>query len=493
MSVYETGGALSSTGAFADCHECRGSELESLERTRFFPRQIVGADDLTADQRYLREKHRRHNRLLHGWGIVCGVRVRGLSGCRVSVEPGYVLGPHGDEIVIGDRVEVDVCREDLDGFAVCGDADRWCTDVRADRTPDAPLYLAVRYCERPTRPVRVMSCGCGCDDTECEYSRTRDGYVIKVLTELPDGYTTPMVPPGAQGLIEAASCVLGRRKGCLPCPESPWVILADLAVDDEEVTVDCDPHRRYAVSFGAYWFTCEGQEKYNLGALQGMVGKTVGAQQGSSLIVENAPADRPPPATVAVRLDDRWASVPATFTLQPDETVGTLLAREGDTQYRDPATGDSYTLSELYASAAVDPDTPVRSHAEALAPLEGRRLDIGGLRVVRGALDELLDRGATDALDKDHAGAPSAAGELRAADLGGRTSKGVAEALADETIAEVAREPRESFVKRMSAGAAKSRTGAIEREAAELHATARRVVGLADAWKEGRGAGGPQR
>ena len=46
-----------------------------LERTRFFARQLVTPDDLTQDQIYFREKHRRHNRMLHGWGIVCGACV----------------------------------------------------------------------------------------------------------------------------------------------------------------------------------------------------------------------------------------------------------------------------------------------------------------------------------------------------------------------------------------------------------------------------------
>src|SRR5215211_7302343 len=41
---------------------------QPLPQPRYFPRQVVTADDLTADQEYFRERLRRHNRMLHGCG-----------------------------------------------------------------------------------------------------------------------------------------------------------------------------------------------------------------------------------------------------------------------------------------------------------------------------------------------------------------------------------------------------------------------------------------
>src|SRR2546421_8213594 len=101
---------------------CSATEAPYLERTRFFPRQLVTPGDLTQDQEYFRAKLRRHNRLLHGWGVVCGAGVTtGPKVSEVTVHPGYVLGPFGDEIVIDDPVTIDMCREGLDGTAAsCG-------------------------------------------------------------------------------------------------------------------------------------------------------------------------------------------------------------------------------------------------------------------------------------------------------------------------------------------------------------------------------------
>jgi hypothetical protein len=236
---------------------CETTGAVGLERTRFFPRQLIGPDDLTQDQRYFSDKLRRHNRLLHGWGIVCGARVRHAEGCKVVVEPGYLLGPHGHEIIIDEEVPVDLCKEDIDGNAVspCVDVDPWCSDVRVEREEGRPLYLAVRYDECHSRPVRAVSNGCGCDTSECEYTRTRDSYAIKALTELPSSYAQRMNEPDLDLLAE---CAEGKPPECPECPSEPWVILADITLANGSVnTIDCFSHRRHVVSFANFFYLCK--------------------------------------------------------------------------------------------------------------------------------------------------------------------------------------------------------------------------------------------
>ena len=113
-------------------------EAGVLERPRYFPRQLMTPAEMILEQDYFREKLRRHNRMLHGWGVVCGAIVcrvacppgtNGKGGymvaaqawpCpeesgpggwhpwNVSVSSGYILGPYGDEILINSQVIVDV-------------------------------------------------------------------------------------------------------------------------------------------------------------------------------------------------------------------------------------------------------------------------------------------------------------------------------------------------------------------------------------------------
>src|SRR2546422_10322088 len=68
--------------------------------------------DLCTEQRYLLQRLRRHNRYLHGWGVVCGLWVAPARDPRrpwgMLVCPGYALGPYGDEIVVYGRVPMGI-------------------------------------------------------------------------------------------------------------------------------------------------------------------------------------------------------------------------------------------------------------------------------------------------------------------------------------------------------------------------------------------------
>ncbi len=240
------------------------------ERPRYFPRQLITPDDLTLEQDYFRNKLRRHNRMLHGWGVVCGAKVcpvassdtaTGDTGSAassyqpwvVSVSKGYILGPYGDEIIIDCCRTVDLRTAGTSGVTgePCVEApDPWCTDVFVKRDPTAPLYVAVKYRECRTRPVRVQPIGCGCDDTQCEYSRVRDGYEIGILTQCPD---SQMNPPKLDDLGK------GSTPDCPDCPSSPWVVLAKVVVDEDGTIASIDncSCRRIVLSFGDFWWACQ--------------------------------------------------------------------------------------------------------------------------------------------------------------------------------------------------------------------------------------------
>jgi hypothetical protein len=75
------------------------TDSHSLERPRFFIGQLLTAQDLALEQSYFLEKLRRHNRSLHGFGIVSGLRVTTDSG-KLAVDAGMALDCQGNEIVI---------------------------------------------------------------------------------------------------------------------------------------------------------------------------------------------------------------------------------------------------------------------------------------------------------------------------------------------------------------------------------------------------------
>jgi hypothetical protein len=94
------GQVAAALAALAPAGESAGGPLE---RPRYFTGRILDAATLTAEQDYFREKLRRHNRALVGWGVVSGlgVHVAGdaqAGGLRIVVEPGYAVDAYGEEI-----------------------------------------------------------------------------------------------------------------------------------------------------------------------------------------------------------------------------------------------------------------------------------------------------------------------------------------------------------------------------------------------------------
>jgi hypothetical protein len=217
--------------------------------------------------------------MLHSWGVGCGLAVTVTPSLvdgepepwSVTVSAGYALSGCGDEVCLPGDVRVDIRSPRPDGSNVCGPpVDPWCAPVRERRDPDRTYFLAIRYAEQQTRPVRATSCGCGCDDDPCEYSRIAESYTLAVLDDLPECYQVHLKRGDDGGPATDANQALARQEaygcspriqqtGTRPCPDccSPWVVLADLTVSATgAVVVDQLAHRRFLASFGSYGFTC---------------------------------------------------------------------------------------------------------------------------------------------------------------------------------------------------------------------------------------------
>src|SRR5512143_1627087 len=93
---------------------------------------MLSADDLSVEQSYFRERMRRHNRELHGYGVARGLRVSvDATGTSVTVTPGFAVDRQGDEV-------------ELTAPASC------VLPAHCKRA-----WIQLRYLERPTAPVTV--------------------------------------------------------------------------------------------------------------------------------------------------------------------------------------------------------------------------------------------------------------------------------------------------------------------------------------------------
>lgn len=222
----------------------KGSGSNQLEHTRYFSRQLITADDLSQDQNYYREKQRMHNRLLHGYGIVCGLEVTPASTnaapLNLRIGRGYALSDPGDDVYLHADIYVDLAKfiagpKKEDCSRPCGPS------ILGHVDPENPFYIAIKYAECPARPVRVPPVGCGCDDTACEYSRIRDSFEIRCLAQLPNSH----IPPASE-IPFVCEALSSKVVPCPSQPKDPWIVLAGITIpaSGNLTTTDIDPSVR---------------------------------------------------------------------------------------------------------------------------------------------------------------------------------------------------------------------------------------------------------
>lgn len=99
--VAERASALATALATA-ADDCEGAG--ALQRVNYVSGMLLGVDDFRVEQDYFRTRLNRHNRLLHGSGIVDGLAVTveaGTNGSpQVTIAPGFALDRHGNEICV---------------------------------------------------------------------------------------------------------------------------------------------------------------------------------------------------------------------------------------------------------------------------------------------------------------------------------------------------------------------------------------------------------
>lgn len=72
----------------------------SVKRLNYFTHQFLREQDFKAEQEYHVEMRRRHNLVLHGWGVAEGLEVRKKSEHEITIEPGTAVDNRGREIVL---------------------------------------------------------------------------------------------------------------------------------------------------------------------------------------------------------------------------------------------------------------------------------------------------------------------------------------------------------------------------------------------------------
>ena len=200
--------------------ECKDEHCSynDIKRTNYFHGMLMTERDFREEQIYHIERRKLLNRMLHGWGVVCGLKVKTTNppSPNILVEGGLALDCFGNEIL--------VCEEQTVDLTVKPCATTAAYDPCAQYVPesqDQALYVVIKYDERGTKPEPVYASGGSCEEKTCNFSRTQEGFCIEVWDH----------PPDAPGTGDTTEPFTPCTKP-FPCPPSDccqYILLATIS------------------------------------------------------------------------------------------------------------------------------------------------------------------------------------------------------------------------------------------------------------------------
>ncbi len=197
--------------------QCDVCKVPYFERNNYFHGKMLTARDLKAEQEYFNHKRRLINRMIVGWGIVCGLEVCLESGCLV-IKPGLALDCCGRELLVCDREALHASKI-AEGLSI--NPSQPCEPI--------PWALCLEYHECKTEPVTLPS---SCDQKERgrEYNRIRDQYRLSfrhLQDACPEDHSEDCCPYESLGRkTPIQKALVERSRRCPKCKDCECVLLA---------------------------------------------------------------------------------------------------------------------------------------------------------------------------------------------------------------------------------------------------------------------------
>lgn len=219
---------------------CGVCEIPYFERNNYFYGKLMTVRDFFAEQCYFNDKRWLINRMILGWGVVCGLDVQPKddSPGEVIVTPGLAIDCCGREVLVCDEQVVELLPEPSE-----------CHEQKEEEQGKKTFVICIEYRECKTEPVHLPSVACD-QKEKGEFNRIRDSYRITV--KRPEEVEPPDRCPLSEDKLRSMHDYLcGKLKeGCPECPQKPCLILAEVTV-----TPAAEPSKEPVVSVD----TCSGR------------------------------------------------------------------------------------------------------------------------------------------------------------------------------------------------------------------------------------------
>jgi hypothetical protein len=177
-------------------HDCSPGDIPPFCRNNYFTGKLLTERDFTAEQRYMVDKLRLHHVALHGWGVVCGLKVTPhpkSPNLKLIVESGIAVDGMGHEIRVPAPVECELPSLQ----PTPSEADQWTpepdshSDVPAQQSSHpvtVTLYVYLRYVEREAELMATPFSEFGTGSNAKKPNRIYESYQLEIATDEPASF-----------------------------------------------------------------------------------------------------------------------------------------------------------------------------------------------------------------------------------------------------------------------------------------------------------------
>lgn len=233
--------------ALIDTHSAPCKALQTPERNNYFFGKLLDVFHFQLETAYHNGMRHLHNRLVSGYGVVCGLDVQcGPDGRHVVVTPGLAIDKCGREIVVPERTAPIPIPDHL--LPVTAEAapspehvDPRCQD---DDKAEPIVHVLLCYHECKSDPAPVLGGDCGAVE-ECAPGTIRERYRIVVK----DGPAPPIrlycrIPDlFYHGKLDYEALAKHVSEGCPKPAADPCIPLANVRLSRHYPGHGCKPER----------------------------------------------------------------------------------------------------------------------------------------------------------------------------------------------------------------------------------------------------------
>ena len=203
----------------------RVCDLHAPIRNRYFYGKLLDSYHFELETGYFNSKRWLLNRLVTGYGVVCGLDVCATSdGKNIIVTPGVAIDKHGREIIV-DQETQPVMIPALPAATA---------PEENKEQEDLHLHVVLCYHQCTDQPAPVLTGDCNGQQV-CEPGVIRERYKV----ELRPGCVPPAEPQMyipdviSSGKMDYETLVKWVSRECPPCAEDPCIPLANIHLEEE--------------------------------------------------------------------------------------------------------------------------------------------------------------------------------------------------------------------------------------------------------------------